>query len=348
MQYEVTQSITKRREKMKVMRKKAVNVRYEQYLESFLADNEVKDVNSYKSLVSNIERVEKFITEWTNDDVSDFIKSLNTISPNSVLKYEQVIRKFYNHVCKVMDIEPIEIKLESDPKWYINFFLLESVTLDVTRFNWLKKLLVVEVDEFTAKQYGFSTAEVNHRDSVLLSLAWNGLTKEEIKKLKSNDITIGYERISIQLPKGRVKIIYDQELAGDLKKCINAEYYYINETFTRPECFKKLRSSEYLIRPVETRESKNEYCSDPNQLLHTVLNKLDGAVPGIDLNLLTLEDIRRSRIINLFRTDEAATIEDARDFLDKRSGCDIYWMRGIGEMFARLDARRKEMYSKHN
>ena len=172
-------------------------------------------------------------------------------------------------------------------------------------------------------------------------MAWEGLTNTEIKHLKVSDISFykefGIEKIQLRL-KTRNIIIDDSEVVYDIKKTIEQKEYFREEKNGR-SYFVHLKDTPMLIKPIAMRVSDNDAVSNPSILLHRVLQKLEDefSLPGINLSDLSLEDIRRSRIIDLLKHD---TIGNVKMIYDKKASCDLYWLEEIAILI-----RREEMSS---
>ena len=303
---------------------------YDEINEEFLSGN-IHEPETYKHLLNRIKDCGNFVSDWEDEDLEDFIKSTGAVSINTVNKYLQFVRTYYKYVCGKLNIPPKSIKLNKDLKYYIDLNKLMAVTLSENNFKFLKNLLTVQ------SPYG----EYNFRDKVLLELAWEGLTNTEIKHLKVNDISFykefGVEKAELRL-KTRNIIIDDSEVIYDIKKAIEQKEYFREERNGR-NYFVHLKDTPMLIKPIAMRVSDNDAVSNPSILLQRVLQKLEDefSLPGINLSDLSLEDIRRSRIIDLLKHD---TIGNVKMIYDKKASCDLYWLEEIAILI-----RREEMSS---
>ena len=153
-----------------------------------------------------------------------------------------------------------------------------------------------------------------------------GLSADEIRTLKTDDIEYHDGIMKLNL-KDRMVEIKDEEVIYDVKKTVEQDEYYIYGSSGRKEQFRKMKQTPYLIKPVVTRVGKKDTVTNPSLLLKNVLSKLEDTIPGIDLDKITLEDIRRSRIISLFK--KGRSMSEVKDILGKRAECDLYWLQEI-------------------
>jgi len=231
-------------------------------------------------------------------------------------------------VCEEENIKPKDrrmYKLPHDEKFYVDTDKLFSVILDRQHYNFLRNTLGETV----------GSRDYNTRDRITLELAWEGLTAIEIKNLKKDKDSIIFKKINEKevadlVLDDRIVTITDEDVVEDLKKTIDQTHYYVSSTGKKKEAFKPYRDTPYLIRPVSYKTGKNLQITNPSQMLKNILVKMDGGIPDIDLSLLTLEDVRRSRAIEMFCVPNT-TIEDVKEFLGKDSTCDLYWLKEIAE-----------------
>jgi len=304
--------------------------KYDEINEEFLSGN-IYEPETYRYLLNRLKDCDKFISDWNDEDLEKYIKSVGAISINTVNKYLQFIRTYYKYVCDKLNIFPKSIKLNKDLKYYIDLNKLMAVTLSENNFKFLKNLLTVQSPH----------GEYNFRDKILLELAWEGLTNTEIKHLKVDNISFykefGIEKARLNLATRNI-IIDDEEIIYDIKKTIEQKEYFREEKGGK-NYFVHLKDTPMLIKPIAMRVSDKDEVSNPSILLCRVLRRLEDefSLPGINLSDLSLEDIRRSRIINLLKHD---TIGNVKMIYGKKASCDLYWLEEIAVLI-----RREEMSS---
>ena len=296
--------------------------KYEEYIEGFLETNNVKEKEIFINHIKKMEKIEKFITEWSDKEIDKLIKSTNSISMNAINKYLQYTRSFYQYVCNQEGVIPKKITLTKSYEYYINYEKFGDVLLDKKAYEQLKGEMI----------YSTFEGDFNFRDKVMIELAWEGLTSEEIKNLKTSEKDIEFindEKVILHLSKRDVTI-NNAEIVYDIKQAIQQDKYYIPESLYKKEQWRNLKPSTHLIKPVVTRQSDNECVSNPSQLIRNVFKKMDiGIVPGIDLENVSLEDIKRSSIINAFMS--GMDIPEVKEKYGKKTECDIYWLQNIAQ-----------------
>lgn len=291
-----------------------VTINYENYLNSFLVENNIVGglALSYQTLVKRIEEFDKPLIEWNNYDLDNFLKQTNSVSVNTITKYVQLFKTFYRYVCKKEGIDrPNPLFPTHNEKYYIDYNRLMSVTINTQQYNALKGMF----------SYYESGKIYNTRDKLIFELYWEGLTADEIKKIKKDDITfgerLGQKWVKIQL-NDRVKMIDNEEVVDDIKSTMNEFDYLLIGSEGRKDSVRKLKDSKYLIRPIQTNNSKTEYISNPSAIVKRFLTRLDINFEGKDLNLMAPEDIKRSRVIEMLK-NPGVDKEDVKEFLGKKS-----------------------------
>jgi|GEM_PF-7100037 len=176
----------------------------------------------------------------------------------------------------------------------INREKLMSVTLNYEQYMSINgQLDIIDADK-----------KINLRDKVIFELAWLGLTSEEIKLIKEDDIEFipsdnGGEVTIIDTDGGKLVRIEDPDVSNDIKLCLKEKCNTVTDTngITKKMPYK---DSEYLIKPIKVGHSTSKtYFDNPHLALHHVLRRGDILCDSINLNSLTLTDIRRSRLIYL-------------------------------------------------
>lgn len=301
---------------------------YEKYTDNFLKSGRATEKETYITLFNKLEDYNKFILQWEDEDLGEFIKKLESISVNSVNKIMQFIREFHKFVAEQEGVEHKKLELLRDPKHYINFNKLLEVTITENQYNTLRRLLTIDSGDIS----------FNYRDAAILVLAWNSCTNTEIKNLMKDDIKFyklaGQEKCEIRL-KTRYIIIDDKEEINIIKKTLKEFKYFITGSDKKKEHFVDLRDTNALIRPVQTRQSEKETCANPSEILGKVFEKLE-TIPGTNINLysMSIESIKRSRIINLLRKKNVNT-NDIKNMFSKGSSCDLYWLEQISTLMER-------------
>lgn len=310
---------------------------YERYTDIFLNSGRATEKKGYSTLFNKLENYNKFILNWTNQDLDNFIKLQNSKSENAINKCLQFTRCFHKYISEQECIEYKKLKLQYDAIHYINEDKLRDVTLSYMDYSILKRLLIEEIGDKT----------YNNRDASILILAWHGVSPEEIKDLLKIDIVF-YELLKVKKCqiklKNRYIIIEDKDEIIIIKNALNEYNYFIPSTDKRKERFPELKDTPYFIRAVDTKKgNKNiEKVANPSQILKRALEKVDIISPGsrIQLSDLSLEDITRSRKIDLLRKNNVTT-KDIVNMFGKINECDSYWLSRIAVTMEREQRERQ-------
>ena len=305
---------------------------YENFIDNFMITKKEKE--TYNRIFDRLSEESKFITKWENEDLDKFIESFDSISENSVNKYLQIVRDFYSFVCKELGLKPKTLKLTKNIKDYINLEELLARTLNENEYKALKNLLVCETPEGT----------YNYRDKVLLELGWLGLTNNEIKTLRIDNIEFykefNQEKAKLKL-KRRTVVIENKEIVYDIKMTIEHKKYWRVEKGGR-EYFINLKETPMLIKAVAMRQSNKDEVSNPSNMLNGVLKNLAeqaDIIPGVKIENINLSDIRRSRIIELLKLPYLK-INDIKNIYDKKTESDLYWLQGIANIIKREELQQ--------
>jgi hypothetical protein len=286
-----------------------------------------------KTVLNQIIKIEKEtgieMLKWSKVEYSKYLSSFESTSPISIRQYDYTLKYFAKFICEQEKIDVVDFEFENIK--YEDFIDIEKVlsrTISYEQYITIKNQLTV-MD---------GAVERNYRDKVIFELGWSGLTNEEIKMLKESDITESLNELEDTIlilnltSTDRIVRIEDPEIVEDIKKCIlETEYLTVdkNGMIKRP----KYRESEYLIKPVNVGRCKPEtYLNNPGLTLSFVLEKVQ--CEGIDLDGLTLEDIKRSKIIYLM-------MGETKDYFDNMTLMSLFglneanqltWWKTVGEL----------------
>lgn len=301
---------------------------YEKYTNDFLESGKASEVETYTTLFRKLEEYDKFILDWDEEDLEMFLKSLGSVSVNSINKMLQFIREFHRYIAEIDGVEYKNLELHHDLKNYIDLNKLLSVTINEMQYKMLRQLLTVDSGSIS----------YNNRDAAILILAWNLMDNGEIKNLMKDDVRFyklaGKEICEIRL-KNRYTIIDDEEEIEILKKTMSEYKYFVTGTDKKREHTLDLKDTKAFIRPVLTRQTSKETCANPSEILSRVLDKVE-TIPGANINLydFSIESLRRSRIISLLRNKDV-DINDIKNILGKKNSSDLYWLSEISMLIER-------------
>lgn len=297
------------------------------------------------SILDNMELQKTPIEDWTNEDLDVFLFDLKTISFNTIQLYVHMVRKCHKLACKVAG--KVYVQLTPTPTHdfndYVDLKLFRSVTLTESEFNRIRNEL-----KYVDVAYQI---EGNFRDVALIDLAWYGLTSKEIKWLRMDDVKVieggisltlyltekvdkGIEQLSSEL--NRVVIIDDNEIIIEdiLKAKRETSYWkvrsYEAKGYTQvQECF--YTDSPYFIRGIENGNTiPNRPITHIGMLIYKQLKKLQIPNLNIDLEHLSVEDIRRSMLINLILKEDIPIVS-LQAMLNKKRDADLQWLKTIAK-----------------
>jgi len=302
------------------------------YLKSFLNDsNDEVEIGFILNKVIKFEKIiEKSVLDWNQKDISNYLKSYKAISPSSLNKYASVVRRFVEYICEKencnienFDTEKLNMENLIDIKGILNLTLNYSQYMNIK--NQLSKMDGAE--------------ELNVRDKLMFELAWSSLTNEEIKMLKNDMIKFSKndegENIAILfLNTRRIVRIEDFEIVEDIRKCMKEMYYVVT---TKNNVYKRMsyRSSEYLVKPVNVGKGKKEdFLNNPGDTLHKIFKNNDISCEGIDVDNLTMEDIRRSKIVYMLTPENREYFDDETilGLFNLKSKQSLVWYKNLANI----------------
>ena len=181
--------------------------------------------------------------------------------------------------------------------------------------------------------------EYNTRDKILVELAWEGLTVDEMKNLKEQDIVFdkssGSNIAKIKLETRTVNV-RNEGVVEDIKKTLRQTEYYLASKTGRKSQFRKYKETDYLIKVINTNTSSKDTASNLTQIMKKVLARVY-VLPTVDLENLTLESIRRSRAIEMLKHNES--LDDVQEFMGKKTSCDLYWLQELALKINKMEGR---------
>ncbi|WP_353894170.1 hypothetical protein PRVXH_000952 [Proteinivorax hydrogeniformans] len=296
------------------------------YKAQFLSRN--NDITDRKYIYSHIQEVENThgcFTKWNDDALRYYLQSFEATSPNSLHKYVQFLRNLYNYIAGEENIKIAKTYYISQEELFslIDRRKLNESILSLEQNRYIKNQLTVTKDGI----------EGNVRDKLIFELAWEGLSNEEIKLIKESDIEFtltAEEKVIVLLNlKNRVHRIEDEEVVEDIKRCLKETDYYLTLKNGRIRRM-KYKESEYLIKPLNVGRGKiEEYLINPSHALMTVFRQNAIICEGINVGSLTVEEIRRSRIIYLLENNYS--LETINLMYNVRHSNNLYWLRSIAD-----------------
>lgn len=307
----------------------------EKYSESFL---EIYDVKGNKGqIIKNIIETEietkVELLKWEADQIAIFLKKAGAVSPESLNKRMVILRKFADFICKKEKIAKRKYVMEDGVfMQLIDMEQLLSITINYDQYMTIKSQLDIMKDG----------EKINVRDKVIFELSWEGLTNDEIRSIKADNIEFiqssnGWEITMLNL-KGKPISIEDPSVTQDIKLCLKELYCVrtakdgrVKKTF--------YRDSEYLIKPINVgRTSNKAYLDNPHLALQRVFRSGDILCKDINVEDLTLSDIRRSKLIYLLapENEDFFSFETVASLYNLKRSEPLRWYKKIAEEKYRL------------
>lgn len=264
-----------------------------------------------KKVVNKIIKVEKEtkiqLLDWNEDQYMMFLKSLDSISPASLNQNSSTLRDFVKFICAAIGDTKERLYILND-----NMQLIELIDRD--------KLLAVTIteDQFKDIRHQLSTTEddaetINYRNVLILELAWYGLTELEMKMIKISDIEFvnrrGKEIAILSIINDKFLTISDSETVQDIKETINQTEVIKRAKDGRTKRT-QFRVSEYLLKGnMCGGRGANAWLVKPSITLKGALIKGEVSCDGINLQDVSIDDVRRSRLIFLLNSTNSDTFD---------------------------------------
>mgnify|MGYP001606325636 CR=1 FL=1 len=268
----------------------------QKYSEDFLKLYDKK--GNKGQLIKNIIETEKEskveLLDWEDTEIAIALEKSGSVSPNGLNSNMVVLRKLADFICKKEKLQTREYTMGHGTFLpLINMKHLLETTLNYDQY------LIIR-DQLDITENGI---KINIRDKVIFELAWEGLTNEEIKSIKEENIefvrTENDWEIAIINLDNKIIRIEDPSVTEDIKLCLK-ELYCIRTGKDERRKQNFYKESEYLIKPVNVgRVSDKTYLDNPHLALQRVLKVVEIVCEGINVEELTLADIRRSKLIYL-------------------------------------------------
>lgn len=301
----------------------------EKYAKLFLEINDTKDNGG---IVKNIIKTEEItgtdFLKWNNEQIELFLKEFHSVSPVSLRKNMTILKKFANLVCDKEELKRVEYPVLTDE---ILMDLIDkkgilSVTLSYQQFQYMRRQLKDTLPGET----------ISYRDVVIFELAWYGLTEDEIRRLKKSDVEFttskdGMEVAILSLVTNKVVRIEDLETIEDLKEAMSESYRITMSNHGKLDR-REYKDSDYIIRPIKSGVVSNkDYLDKPTTALKGAFARKNITCEGVDIPALSLDDIRRSRLILLLapQNEKFFDFETVAGLYNIKSVDGIRWHKDI-------------------
>lgn len=308
---------------------KEINKEVEAFMTSI--GNPTLDTSIVKGLISYADSIGIPIVKWDKQTLFDWLKSIHAVSVISFYNRLAIFERYAKYLTDKAGLPALEIKIESSEMFDIlDIELLLKNT--ITNEQYQKLLEKMKSLQF-ADDFAFDI-----RDRVIFELAWLGLTSSEIKYLKTSDITFSSNNgcaIMIVKTADNEFVAMDVQLLNDIRECIMTnEYVVITRAGVRKTY--ELLSSDYLIRPIKVGRIAESLgtLANPALSLHDALVKNKITCDDIDVENLTIENIKRSKIIYMLSIDHGSKndIRYVAEVYDIKHEMMLYTLKKLSKM----------------
>jgi hypothetical protein len=314
----------------------------QKYFKEFLN----KKDHDLKAVLNRIVEQEKVsgisFLEWSENEIGEYLRSFKSVSAMALNRQLSVLRNFADFICEKENIAKRSYDLGEDK---LNDFIdkteLLQVTINYEQYRHIKNQL-----------------DDNVRDKLLFELPWYGLTNAMIKMLKNSDIQFVYsedfgweiallscrnlneesedegeEVIDTTSNEPLIIKIEDPEVVEDIKKCMKESWHIIESKDGRVKKM-QYRDSDYLIKPINVGKSKKEdYLCNPSLTLQKTFVTKYITCEGINMNKLSIANIRRSGLIYLLspENEKDFSLELISVLYGYKNDSGLYWLRNFAK-----------------
>jgi len=300
------------------------------WLGKIYKDKYTKENKEDASTVNSIIEYEKSFNEscvyWNKENLIQWIKEFNSTSIGSLNVKLSTFRKFCTFISNEENIQYKDISLDFGEMYnYLDVEQLKRITLTYMDYRHI-------LNQMLSDNSGDGW---NVRDRLIFEFAWLGLSNEEMKLIKESDIDFqGQDAVVINISNTKFFRSEDPQLIEDIKLCLNEQYHYIRSKDGRSKKM-QYRDSEYLIKPVNVGRSKREdYVGNPGVVLQAAFAYFGITCEGIDIYTLSIEDIRRSKIVYLLSEENSDyfDMEFVKNLFDMSSENQMFWYKKVAKI----------------
>jgi hypothetical protein len=268
------------------------------------------------------EKLNKDLFKWKEEDIMEYLKSFDSTSPMTLNTKINILRSFADFISDKKGVKKRNFTIcENGLIKCINVEKLMAVTINYEQYQKIRQQMNVDG---------------NVRDKLIFEFGWCGLTNEQIKYIKESDVKfvkteLPWEICEIQIDGNTIKI-EDPEVVEDIKTVLKETVYTIYAKDNKKKLM-KYKDSDYLLKPIQVGKSKSKkenYITNPSLTLQSVFNNDINWVTckDVDIERLSLEDIRRSKIIYLL-ADKNFTMEKIAKLFGLQSESNLYWLQRV-------------------
>lgn len=292
--------------------------------------NPTIDISMISTMLEYQNKINKQIEQWEYNDVVQWLQSIHSVSLVSLYSRISIFSRYRDFISHKNGVKMPKININTaDLYSSIDYDELLSITISYQEYKYILSQLC---------NNDVNAQIISARDRVVFELAWLGLTNEGIKRLKKSDIEFTIndidEEIAVIKLASNQFVTNDIQIMTDLKICIDTNDYII---YSKDNRVKKmtLLDSDYLIRPVTVgRISESDgSIHNPSIILQSLLEKFDITCPNINVLGLSIESIRRSKIIYMLNNENSQyfDVSFVMNLFDITSESIIYFYRMVSE-----------------
>jgi len=294
------------------------------YKKEFLSINNNSDLKGVMNKI--IEKEDEYKSkciDWTIEQIKEFLKDLNYESPNTISRAFSFYKNFVKYICNEEQLDCPEYDIQFGTLYdLVDYDKLLNTTISYEQFRHI-----------------YNQLDKNPRDRCLFGLPWHVmLTNEDVKNIKEKDVRFeeedGLDVAYIIVDDREIKV-EDFELVDDLKQCLRRFDYTIKTKNDKDKKY-KLKETDYFIKPMNVgKKGKDDDISNPSIALQKVFKREYITCPGVDILLLTISNIRRSKIIYLLAPQNEKYFDNEliTHFLDAGNiDSNLFWLKKVARM----------------
>jgi hypothetical protein len=271
-------------------------------------------LKDFNTVFDHLSQIQQPIYEWTNANFDDYLNDIHSGSENTINKNISMIKKIYIFSRNFYNLKPIEIKPTKESLDYIDRDIFFKSILSVFNYD----LIRLQLTKY------YRNLEYNFRDKLIFELAWLGMTSQEIKEFKYDQLNFYNSEIYIATKRSNYYI--GRNILQDIEHTIKAEKYLLKRDYSYYEV--DFKPSEYVIRStISGKKTDNLKVANPSDMLKNSLQEVE--CPGIYLEWISLEAIRKSGIMYSFATGR--TMNEVKKMYNIKLNSELKWLKKLSD-----------------
>lgn len=295
------------------------------YKDKYTKENK-EDASVINSVVEYENEFKESCIYWSKENLIKWLKDFNSTSIGSLNVKLSIFRKFCSFISEEEHVRYEDVNLDFGELYnYLDVEQLKRITITYMDYRHILNQMLPDS----------SGDGWNVRDRLIFELAWLGLSNEEIKLLKESDLEFqGDDAVILNISNTKFFRTDDPQLIEDIKLCLKERYHHIASKDGRSKKM-QYRDSEYIIKPVNVGRSKKEdYVGNPGVVLQAAFAYFGITCNGIDIFTLSIEDIRRSKIVYLLSEEnqDYFDMEFVKNMFDMSSENQMFWYKKVSRI----------------